>query len=144
MKTNGFILGIIGTLTIAATAINVKSLQTNLDYASLEDDYKTLELSNAPKKNDLLGTYTVKKDKRAQLTLNDDGTYFLSINVCDSYLFISGTYELRNSKLILKNTNEEYDDLIKNEELSFTIIDSNSITSDESLVCTTQETLFEK
>ena len=144
MKTNGFILGIIGTLTIAATAINVKSLQTNLDYANLEDDYTILELSKTPKKNDLLGTYTVKKDKHVQLTLNDDGTYYLSINVCDSYLFLSGTYELRNSKLILKNTNEEYDDLIKNEELSFTIVDSNNITSDESLVCTTQETLFEK
>ena len=144
VKPNSFILGIIGTLTIAATAINVKSLQTNLDYASLEDDYTILELASVPKKQDLLGTYTVKNDKHVQLTLNNSGTYSLSINVCDSYLFISGIYELRNSKLILKNTNEEYEDLIKNEELSFTIIDSNNIVSDESLVCTTQKTLFEK
>ena len=144
MKTNGFILGIIGTLTVAATAINVKSLQTNLDLASLEDDYTVLELASIPKKQDLLGTYTVKNDKHVKLTLDDYGYYSLSINVCDSYLLLSGTYELRNSKLILKNSNNQYDDLIRNEELSFTIKDSNSIISDESLVCTTQETLFEK
>ena len=144
MKTNGFILGIIGTLTVAATAINVKSLQTNLDFASLEDDYTILELSKIPKKQDLLGTYTVKNDKHVKLTLDNSGYYSLSINVCDNYLLLSGTYELRNSKLILKNSNNQYDDLIRNEELSFTIIDSNNITSDESLVCTTQETLFKK
>ena len=144
MKTNGFILGIIGTLTVAATAINVKSLQTNLDLASLEDDYTVLELASIPKKQDLLGTYIVKNDKHVKLTLDDYGYYSLSINVCDSYLLLSGTYELRNSKLILKNSNNQYDDLIRNEELSFTIKDSNSIISDESLVCTTQETLFEK
>ena len=138
MKTNGFILGIIGTLTVAATAINVKSLQTNLDLASLEDDYTVLELASIPKKQDLLGTYTVKNDKHVKLTLDDYGYYSLSINVCDSYLLLSGTYELRNSKLILKNSNNQYDDLIRNEELSFTIKDSNSIISDESLVCTTQ------
>jgi len=144
VKTNGFILGIIGTLTVAATAINVKSLQTNLDLASLEDDYTVLELASIPKKQDLLGTYIVKSDKHVKLTLDDYGYYSLSINVCDSYLLLSGTYELRNSKLILKNSNNQYDDLIRNEELSFTIKDSNSIISDESLVCTTQETLFEK
>ena len=37
-----------------------------------------------------------------------------------------------------------YDDLDGNEELSFTIIDGNTIKADESLVCTMQETLFEK
>lgn len=144
MKTNGFIIGIIGTLTLAATAINVKSLQTNLSLASLEDDYTVLDLSNIPKKQDLLGTYTVKNDKHVQLTLNDNGTYSLSINVCNDYLLLSGTYELRNTKLVLNNSNEDYDDLIKNEELTFTIVDSNNITSDESLICTMQETLFEK
>ena len=144
MKTNGFIIGIIGTLTLAATAINVKSLQTNLSLASLEDDYTVLNLSNIPKKQDLLGTFTVKNDKHVQLTLNDNGTYSLSINVCNDYLLLSGTYELRNTKLVLNNSNEDYDDLIKNEELTFTIVDSNNITSDESLICTMQETLFEK
>lgn len=144
MKTNGIILGIIGTLTVAATAINVKSLQTNLNYATLEDDYTILELASIPKKQDLIGTYTVKNDKHVELSLDDYGYYSLSINVCDSYLLLSGPYELRNSKLILINTNDQYDDLIKNEELTFTIVDSNKITSDESLVCTTQETLFEK
>ena len=144
MKTNGFIIGIIGTLTVAATAMNVKSLQTNLDYASLEDDYTVLDLATIPKKQDLLGTYRVKQDKHVELTLNDNGIYTLSINVCDNYLFMTGTYELRNSKLILRNTNEDYNDLVGNQELSFTIIDSNTIVSDESLVCTTQKTLFEK
>ena len=144
MKTNGFIIGIIGTLTLAATAINVKSLQTNLSLASLEDDYTVLNLSNIPKKQDLLGTFTVKNDKHVQLTLNDNGTYSLSINVCNDYLLLSGTYELRNTKLVLNNSNEDYDDLIKNEELTSTIVDSNNITSDESLICTMQETLFEK
>ena len=86
----------------------------------------------------------VKDDKHVKLTLNDNGTYSLAINVCENYLLLSGNYELRDSKLILKNTNEMYEDLIGNEELSFTIIDNKSISSDESLVCTVQKTLFEK
>lgn len=144
MRKNSLFFGIIGTIAVAATAVNVKSLQTNLSLTNIDDNYTLQELANIPKKQDLLGTYKVKNDKNVKLTLSDNGTYSLTINVCEKYLLLSGTYELRNSKLILKNANTSYEDLIGNEELSFTIIDDHMINSDESLVCTSQKTLFEK
>ena len=144
MRNKSLFFGIIGTLTVAASAVNVKSLQTNLSLTTINDDFTIQAQANIPKKQDLLGTYMVKDDKHVKLTLNDNGTYSLAINVCENYLLLSGNYELRDSKLILKNTNEMYEDLIGNEELSFTIIDNKSISSDESLVCTVQKTLFEK
>jgi hypothetical protein len=144
VRNKSLFFGIIGTVTVAVSAVNVKSLQTNLSLTYIGDDYTIQSLANIPKKQDLLGTYTVKDDKHVKLILNDNGTYNLAINVCNDYLTLSGSYELRDSKLILKNTNELYDDLIGNEELSFTIKDDKSIISDESLICTVQETLFEK
>jgi hypothetical protein len=144
VRNKSLFFGIIGTVTVAVSAVNVKSLQTNLSLTYIDDDYTIQSLANIPKKQDLLGTYTVKDDKHVKLILNDNGTYYLAINVCNDYLTLSGSYELRDSKLILKNTNELYDDLIGNEELSFTIKDDKSIISDESLICTVQETLFEK
>ena len=144
MRNKSLFFGIIGTLTVAASAVNVKSLQTNLSLTTINDDFTIQAQANIPKKQDLLGTYMVKDDKHVKLTLNDNGTYSLAINVCENYLLLSGNYELRDSKLILKNTNEMYEDLLGNEELSFTIIDNKSISSDESLVCTVQKTLFEK
>ena len=107
--------------------------------------YKSIDNTlTIPKKSDLIGTYTVKSDKKSFISLNNDGTYNLTINVCNDYLTLSGTYELRDSKLILKNNINDYDDLNNNKELNFTIIDSNKIKSDENLVCIPQETLFEK
>lgn len=107
--------------------------------------YKSIDNTlTIPKKSDLIGTYTVKSDKKSFISLNNDGTYNLTINVCNDYLTISGTYELRDSKLILKNNINDYDDLNNNKELNFTIIGSNKIKSDENLVCIPQETLFEK
>ena len=144
MRNKGLFFGIIGTVAVAVSAVNVKSLQTNLSLTYIGDDYTIQSLANIPKKQDLLGTYVVKDDKQVKLTLNENGTYSLAIDVCESYLTLSGNYELRDSKLILKNSNEMYEDLIGNEELSFTIIDNNSISSDESLICTVQKTLFEK
>ena len=144
MRNRGLFFGIIGTVAVAVSAVNVKSLQTNLSLTYIDDDYTLQSIANIPKKQDLLGTYTVKDDKHVKLTLNENGTYSLAIDVCEKYLLLSGNYELRDSKLILKNTNEMYEDLIGNEELSFTIINNSSISSDESLICTVQETLFEK
>ncbi len=144
MRNRSLFFGIIGTVTVALATVNVKSLQTNLNLTKIDDDFSTQIAANRPKKQDLLGTFKVKKDKNVKLTLNDNGTYSLTINVCETYLFISGTYELRGSKLILKNNAASYDDLRENEELSFTIIDDHTVSSDESLVCTTQKTLFEK
>lgn len=144
MSNRGLFFGIIGTVVITTTAVNVKSLQTNINLTNIDDNYSLQTKLNIPKKKDLVGTFVVKDDKHVKLTLEDSGSYSLAINVCDNYLFLSGSYELRDSKLILKNTNESYNDLLGNEELSFTIVDNKTITSDESLVCTTQKTLFEK
>lgn len=144
MRSNSLFFGIIGTIAAAFAATNAKSLQTNASITNPDGNIIVTETVNAPKKNDLLGTYTVKNDKNTKLTLKNDGTYSLTINVCEKYLLLTGTYELRDSKLSLKNNSDYHDNLKGNEELSFTIIDENSIKSDEALVCTVQETLFEK
>ena len=144
VRSNSLFFGIIGTFAVALAATNVESLQTNASITNQEDYGIVTESVSIPKKNDLLGTYTVKSDKNTKLTLKNDGTYSLTINVCKKYLLLTGTYELRDTKLKLKNKSTYHDDLKGNEELSFTIVDENQIISDESLVCTTQETLFEK
>ncbi len=141
MKSSSLFLGLIGTVAIAFVTTNINNVQTKI-YDS--DAPLHIEEKRVLKKNDLLGTYIVKNDKNTKLTLNNDGTYSLSINVCEKYLELSGRYELTDTKLKLKNSADSYDDLNGNEELSFTIVDEKSIKSDESLVCTTQETLFEK
>ena len=144
MRSNSLLFGIIGTVAVALAAMNVKNIQTNISITDHDDGVIVAETVSIPKKKDLLGTYIVKNDRNTKLTLNDDGTYSLTINVCEKYLLLTGTYELRDLKLKLHNSSSYHDDLVGNEELSFTIIDSNTIMSDESLVCTTQETLFEK
>lgn len=141
MKNNSLFFGIIGTIAIAFAVTNVNSMQTKIYYG--DKDPNLIE-KRVLKKNDLLGTYTVKGDKNSNISLNNDGTYSLTINVCEKYLTLKGEYELADTKLKLKNNNYLYDDLDGNEELYFTIVDGNTIKSDESLVCTTQETLFEK
>ena len=57
----------------------------------------------------------------------------------------TGKYELMDSKLKLYNeSNLMYEDLAGNMELSFTIVNDNTIKSLEKLVCTEEGTLFEK
>ena len=141
MKSSSLFFGLIGMIAIAIASTQINNIQIRVydsEIPLLNSQTRTL------KKNDLLGTYIVKNDKNAKLTLNDDGTYSLSINVCEKYITLSGSYELTDTKLKLKNSANSYEDLEGNEELSFTILDDKSIKSDESLVCTTQETLFEK
>ncbi len=144
MRSNGLFFMIIGTFAIALGTTNVKSLETNMSVTDQSNDFIIEETVTSPKKQDLLGTYIVDTDENTTLTLKNDGTYALNINVCEKYLLLTGTYDLRDSKLILKNTSNYHPDLDGNEELYFTIEDENTIKSDESLVCTTQETLFEK
>ncbi len=143
-KGGSVLFGIIGTLTIFLATTNVNSMQNAV--ANNIDDGNAIipETRVIPKKDDLLGTYIVKDDKSANLILRNDGTYALTINVCDDYLLLTGNYELRDSKLKLYNSSSLYEELEGNEELTFTIIDENTIKSDESLVCTVQETLFVK
>ena len=141
MKSSSFLFGIIGTLLIALTTTGINNFQI-----SKEVDEQPLfkEEKRALKKVDLLGTYIVKSDKNSKLTLKNDGTYELIISVCEKHITLTGKYELTNTKLKLKNTANSYEDLKDNEELSFTIVDENIIKSDESLMCTSQGTLFEK
>ena len=145
MKSSSILFGIIGTLAVSLAATNIKGLEKQEivndiiepKTAIKEDSYKN-------NKNELYGIYTSKNDKKTRLTLNDDGTYFLTINVCDNYLSLTGTYEIGESKLKLVNDNYNYEDLNGNVELTFSIIDNGKIKSDESLICTPQDTLFEK
>ena len=142
MKSGFGFFMIIGIIFFAFTIINVYS--ETLIFNDVNNSLIVSSISNIPRKKDLIGTYIVKSDKKTSLVLNDDGTYNLVINVCDDYLNLSGNYELRDSKLILRNDSDYYEDLDGNLELSFTIIDYNKIKVDENLVCTFQETLFEK
>lgn len=144
MRSNSLFLGIVGTFAVALAATNVKNVQTNASITNQDDNVIVEDAVSIPKKQELLGTYIVKNDKNTKLTLKNDGTYSLTINVCEKYLLLTGTYELRDLKITLNNNSNYHEDLSGNEELSFTIIDNKTIMSDESLVCTTQETLFEK
>ena len=146
MKINNLFFGIIGMAAVAILAVQVDMHSlTAMGVSKINDiDVTTKEIVEIPKKKNLLGTYIVKNDKNSKLTFNDDGTYVLTINVCEKYLDITGTYEIRDSKIKLYNSEYSYDDLNNNEELTFTIIDEKTLKSDESLVCTPQETLFEK
>lgn len=144
MRSNSLFFGIVGTFAVALAATNVKNVQTNASITNQDDNVIVEDAVSIPKKQELLGTYIVKNDKNTKLTLKNDGTYSLTINVCEKYLLLTGTYELRDSKITLNNNSNYHEDLSGNEELSFTIIDNKTIMSDESLVCTTQETLFEK
>ena len=141
MRSSSLLLGLVATVALAFVTTNLNNMQTKLydgEIPTYNEQRKSL------KKSDVLGTYIVKNDKNTKLTLNNDGTYLLVINVCEKYITLSGVYELTDTKLKLRNSADSYEDLYGNEELSFTIVDEKSIKSDESLVCTTQETLFEK
>ena len=144
MKKGNFLIFIIGALLLFFVTTNVNSLQTFIIRNNIET--KTIgSTKKIPKKNDLVGTYKVKNDKKAFLKLKEDGTYDLNINVCNDYLLLNGKYELMDTKLKLYNNNDLiYEDLNGNMELSFKIVDENILESLESLVCTEQETLFEK
>jgi len=136
VKTNLVIFLIIGVFFFTFAIKNVNS--ETMIYKSVDNIS-----NNIPRKEDLVGKYLVKSDKKSNLTLNEDGTYSLMINVCNDYYLLSGNYELRDTKLILKNNSSEYEDLKENSELNFTIIDGNTIKNEESLVCITQGTIFE-
>ena len=140
MKGSSLLFGIIGTIIIALTT-GINGLQP---VNEIEDKPLFMEEKRVLKKVDLLGTYIVKDDKNVKLTLKNDGTYELTISVCEKYITLNGRYELTDTRLKLKNTANSYDDLEGNEELSFTIMGDNLIKSDESLICTVQGTLFEK
>ena len=140
MKGSSLLFGIIGTIIIALTT----GIKGFLPANEIEDKPLFMEEKRVLKKVDLLGTYIVKDDKNVKLTLNNDGTYKLTISVCEKYITLNGRYELTDTRLKLKNTANSYDDLEGNEELSFTIMGENLIKSDESLICTVQGTLFEK
>ncbi len=144
MRSNSLFLGIVGTFAVAVATTSINNFRANASITNQDDNVIVKESVSIPKKKDLLGTYIVKNDKNTKLTLKNDGTYSLTINVCKKYLLLTGTYDLRDSKLTLKNKSKYHEDLNGNEELSFTIIDEKTIKSDESLVCTSQETLFEK
>ena len=137
MKNSLLIFLIIGSFFFSFAIKNVNS--ETMIYNAVDDYYNKI-----PRKKDLVGKYTIKNDKKSYLLLNNDGTYSLSINVCNNYLLLSGLYELRDTKLILKNTIADYEDLKDNNELNFTIIDDHRIRNDENLVCTTQDSLFER
>lgn len=101
---------------------------------------------NMPEKKDITGTYIVKNDKKSLLVIKDNGQYELNINVCEGYLKIVGNYEVADKKLRLLNDTdyENYENIYKNREFSFTILDDNTIRLDEDLVCLFQNTLFER
>ena len=105
-------------------------------------------INKLPPSNELeiFGTYIVKDDKTSKLIIKENGEYDLTVNLCNGYLNILGTYEKAGNKLRLinKNNYNDYPSLEGNTEFSLTIIDENTIRLDEDLVCLFQNTLFEK
>lgn len=144
MRSNSLFIGIFGIVAIFIAAYNIEVLETNNSITNQNDDSLIATETSIPKKNQLLGTYIAKNDKNTKLILKNDGTYSLTIDVCEDHLLLTGKYELRDSNLKLYNTSKYHEDLEGNEELSFTILDDHTIISNEKLVCTMQETLFEK
>jgi hypothetical protein len=134
---------VIGVVSLFVAIPHIDALRTNISL-SKKDDIFVARTKETPKKNQLIGTYTTEKNKNVKLILDSDGNYSLTIDVCENYLVLSGTYELRDSMLKLHNTSNYHSDLSNNEELTFTIIDDKNIKLEESLVCTTQNTLFVK
>lgn len=143
MRSHSLFFIIVGVVSLFVTIPHIEALRTNVSTAK-KDDIFVAKTKETPKKNQLIGTYTTEKNKNVKLILDEDGNYSLTIDVCENYLVLSGTYELRDSMLKLHNTSDYHSDLSKNEELTFTIIDDKNIKLEESLVCTTQNTLFVK
>ncbi len=143
MRSHSLFFIIVGVVSLFVTIPHIEALRTNVSMAK-KDDIFVAKTKEAPRKNQLIGTYTTEKNKNVKLILDEDGNYSLTIDVCENYLVLSGTYELRDSMLKLHNTSDYHSDLSKNEELTFTIIDDKNIKLEESLVCTTQNTLFVK
>ncbi len=143
MRSNVLFIIIIGVVSLFITIPHIDALKTSINITK-EKDIFVARTKETPKKNQLIGTYTTEKNKSVKLILGEDGNYSLTIDVCENYLVLSGTYELRDSVLKLHNTSNYHSDLNNNEELTFTIIDDKNLKLDESLVCTTQNTLFVK
>ncbi len=89
------------------------------------------------------GMYIVENDKNAFLSLNDDGTYYLNVNICQGYLELRGIYEVRTDKLVLINRNKypDYESLKNNEEINFSKID-NKFILEEDIECMNRGTVF--
>ena len=143
MRSNVLFIIIIGVVSLFITIPHIDALKTSINITK-EKDIFVARTKETPKKNQLIGTYTTENNKSVKLILGEDGNYSLTIDVCENYLVLSGTYELRDSVLKLHNTSNYHSDLNNNEELTFTIIDDKNLKLDESLVCTTQNTLFVK
>jgi hypothetical protein len=143
MRSNVLFIIIIGVLSLFITIPHIDALKTSIN-TTKEKDIFVARTKETPKKNQLIGTYTTENNRSVKLILGEDGIYSLTIDVCENYLVLSGTYELRDSVLKLHNTSNYHSDLNNNEELTFTIIDDKNLKLDESLVCTTQNTLFVK
>ena len=143
MRSNGLFFLLVGVVSLFIAMPNIEALKTSVNTVK-EKEIFVAKTKETPKKHQLIGTYTTENNKNVKLVLGEDGTYSLTIDVCENYLLLTGTYELRDSMLKLHNTSNYHSDLSNNVELTFTIIDDKNIKLDESLVCTTQNTLFVK
>jgi hypothetical protein len=146
VKGNSVFFLIIGTFILSFLTNNFDGRLSPAFGIHLKDknDIASIEEQDVPIKNKLIGTYVVQEDKLTKLDINEDGSYALTINVCEKYIELFGNYEIRDTKIKLINSNYSYDDLNGNEELTFLIVDDNTLKAEESLVCVPQETLFEK
>ena len=146
MQGNSLFFRVFGLAILAIVSVNLNShVYTALGINKTEKvDIASYNGQNGPKKDNLIGTYIVQDDKFSKLDVKEDGSYSLTINVCEKYIELAGKYEIRDTKLKLINNEYSYEDLNGNEELTFSIVDEKTLRADESLVCVPQETLFEK
>jgi len=144
-KMVSLLLVIIALLLVTAS-ISSDGLDVTYDNEVEEDINKVVDKNIPTEKINIIGTYNVKDDKKSKLIIKEEGKYELSINVCEKYLNLFGTYEIADKKLKLLNheNNFGYYTIDGNTELSFTVIDENTIRLDEDLECLFQNTVFER
>lgn len=146
MDMESFFAKITGVLAIAILFIGVYYFYTQKEEEKPNTNEEVINKLPPSTELEIFGTYIVKEDKTSKLVFKENGEYELTVNLCNGYLDISGTYEKASNKIRLKNNNdyEDYPSLVGNTEFSLTIIDENTIRLDEDLVCLFQNTLFEK
>ena len=128
-------IGIVAILVFGFMFVNLNfsdgpNLRSNISDRSIDSD-------------NVVGVYNAEKDSKSFLELKEDGTYVLNVNNCAGYLELAGIYEIRDNTLVLINRNSfpDYDTLVNNDELIFTILDGDFVL-EEDLVCVYKGTNF--
>ena len=105
MRNRGLFFGIIGTLTVAASAVNVKSLQTNLSLTTINDDF-TIEIMPL---NDLIKEFT----KSQEMPLSSRYDIIMNIEIDFDALLYSVKDVIDEKSTLVHDADKSHEKLIK-------------------------------